>query len=185
MFSPLLGVCSTPPLRALSRERSVCTRVFSRSPSAGHQAQHADATLPGPLPLQVRPAGLLRDLRAGGQRRVSPEPCCPRGAERGSAGCARRRGLGQRVVHLPSALPRGPAVCAARGGAGVCGTVCAARAGRGWARPQTCHLFPSYIPAVVDHRGGMPCMGTFLLHQVRRPRCPARPEPPSHPCPWL
>ncbi|CAO2625504.1 Kinesin-like protein KIF1A [Lemmus lemmus] len=22
-----------------------------------------------------------------------------------------------------------------------------------------------YIPAVVDHRGGMPCMGTFLLHQ--------------------
>jgi hypothetical protein len=24
----------------------------------------------------------------------------------------------------------------------------------------------SYIPAVVDHRGGMPCMGTFLLHQV-------------------
>lgn len=26
-------------------------------------------------------------------------------------------------------------------------------------------------------------MGTFLLHQVRRPRCPARPEPPSHPCP--
>lgn len=25
----------------------------------------------------------------------------------------------------------------------------------------------SYIPAVVDHRGGMPCHGTFLLHQVR------------------
>lgn len=24
----------------------------------------------------------------------------------------------------------------------------------------------SYIPAVVDHRGGMPCHGTFLLHQV-------------------
>uniref|UniRef100_A0A8C9UWK6 plus-end-directed kinesin ATPase n=1 Tax=Spermophilus dauricus TaxID=99837 RepID=A0A8C9UWK6_SPEDA len=23
----------------------------------------------------------------------------------------------------------------------------------------------AYIPAVVDHRGGMPCMGTFLLHQ--------------------
>ncbi|MBW01374.1 Kinesin-like protein KIF1A, partial [Eschrichtius robustus] len=32
-----------------------------------------------------------------------------------------------------------------------------------------------YIPAVVDHRGGMPCMGTFLLHQawVRAP-CLAR-----------
>lgn len=27
-------------------------------------------------------------------------------------------------------------------------------------------LFSSYIPAVVDHRGGMPCHGTFLLHQV-------------------
>jgi len=26
--------------------------------------------------------------------------------------------------------------------------------------------FFSYIPAVVDHRGGMPCHGTFLLHQV-------------------
>uniref|UniRef100_A0A8C3HMJ4 Uncharacterized protein n=1 Tax=Chrysemys picta bellii TaxID=8478 RepID=A0A8C3HMJ4_CHRPI len=25
--------------------------------------------------------------------------------------------------------------------------------------------FFSYIPAVVDHRGGMPCLGTFLLHQ--------------------
>lgn len=32
-----------------------------------------------------------------------------------------------------------------------------------------CHaaiLSSSYIPAVVDHRGGMPCHGTFLLHQV-------------------
>ncbi|KAB0403644.1 hypothetical protein E2I00_000341, partial [Balaenoptera physalus] len=28
-----------------------------------------------------------------------------------------------------------------------------------------------YIPAVVDHRGGMPCMGTFLLHQDRD-HCP-------------
>ncbi|KAL2300971.1 hypothetical protein Nmel_011526 [Mimus melanotis] len=31
-----------------------------------------------------------------------------------------------------------------------------------------CHaaiLSSSYIPAVVDHRGGMPCHGTFLLHQ--------------------
>lgn len=24
----------------------------------------------------------------------------------------------------------------------------------------------SYIPAGVDHRGGMPCHGTFMLHQV-------------------
>lgn len=30
----------------------------------------------------------------------------------------------------------------------------------------TITIFSSYIPAVVDHRGGMPCMGTFLLHQV-------------------
>lgn len=30
-----------------------------------------------------------------------------------------------------------------------------------------CHVsVSSYIPAVVDHRGGMPCHGTFLLHQV-------------------
>lgn len=28
-------------------------------------------------------------------------------------------------------------------------------------------LLFSYIPAVVDHRAGMPCHGTFLLHQVR------------------
>lgn len=40
-------------------------------------------------------------------------------------------------------------------------------------------LCSSYIPAVVDHRGGMPCMGTFLLHQVRSPPCPA------HLCPRL
>ncbi|KAG7272490.1 hypothetical protein CRUP_005962 [Coryphaenoides rupestris] len=26
-----------------------------------------------------------------------------------------------------------------------------------------------YIPSVVDHRGGMPCHGTFLLHQVTAP----------------
>lgn len=35
-----------------------------------------------------------------------------------------------------------------------------------------CHtaiLSSSYIPAVVDHRGGMPCHGTFLLHQVFTP----------------
>uniref|UniRef100_A0A2K6T4G5 plus-end-directed kinesin ATPase n=1 Tax=Saimiri boliviensis boliviensis TaxID=39432 RepID=A0A2K6T4G5_SAIBB len=32
-----------------------------------------------------------------------------------------------------------------------------------------------YIPAVVDHRGGMPCMGTFLLHQG--PPCPLRRDP--------
>lgn len=31
--------------------------------------------------------------------------------------------------------------------------------------------FPSYIPAVVDHRGGMPCHGTFLLHQVCQSHC--------------
>lgn len=37
----------------------------------------------------------------------------------------------------------------------------------------TISLFSSYIPAVVDHRGGMPCMGTFLLHQVGSPPCPA------------
>lgn len=29
-----------------------------------------------------------------------------------------------------------------------------------------CLSLSSYIPAVVDHRGGMPCHGTFLLHQV-------------------
>ena len=29
-----------------------------------------------------------------------------------------------------------------------------------------CALSVSYIPSVVDHRGGMPCHGTFLLHQV-------------------
>lgn len=23
-----------------------------------------------------------------------------------------------------------------------------------------------YIPAIVDHTGGLPCQGTFLLHQV-------------------
>lgn len=28
-----------------------------------------------------------------------------------------------------------------------------------------CFALFSYIPAVVDHRGGMPCHGTFLLHQ--------------------
>lgn len=31
------------------------------------------------------------------------------------------------------------------------------------------HLSPSlhrYIPAVVDHSGGLPCHGTYLLHQV-------------------
>lgn len=34
------------------------------------------------------------------------------------------------------------------------------------------HLcLPSYIPAVVDHRGGMPCHGTFLLHQVCQSQC--------------
>uniref|UniRef100_A0A8B9CT42 plus-end-directed kinesin ATPase n=1 Tax=Anser brachyrhynchus TaxID=132585 RepID=A0A8B9CT42_9AVES len=37
-------------------------------------------------------------------------------------------------------------------------------------RPAPCALLPwacrvGYIPAVVDHRGGMPCHGTFLLHQ--------------------
>lgn len=31
-----------------------------------------------------------------------------------------------------------------------------------------CSVFVlSYIPSVVDHRGGMPCHGTFLLHQVK------------------
>lgn len=39
----------------------------------------------------------------------------------------------------------------------------------GQAAVALCHatiLSSSYIPAVVDHRGGMPCHGTFLLHQV-------------------
>lgn len=39
----------------------------------------------------------------------------------------------------------------------------------------------SYIPAVVDHRGGMPCMGTFLLHQVPGPPCPSPLMPPPLP----
>lgn len=26
-----------------------------------------------------------------------------------------------------------------------------------------------YIPAVVDHSGGLPCHGTYLLHQVSAP----------------
>lgn len=46
----------------------------------------------------------------------------------------------------------------------------------------------SYIPAVVDHRGGMPCMGTFLLHQVQPPAwttrpllCPSPASPLPHP----
>lgn len=30
-----------------------------------------------------------------------------------------------------------------------------------------CLPIPSYIPAVVDHQRGMPCHGTYLLHQVR------------------
>ena len=67
-----------------------------------------------------------------------------------------------------------PALCSALGARP---SVLRVRARWGRARPQTCRLSPSYIPAVVDHRGGMPCMGTFLLHQVRRPCRPARPEP--------
>ncbi|KTG40357.1 hypothetical protein cypCar_00007722 [Cyprinus carpio] len=31
--------------------------------------------------------------------------------------------------------------------------------------PPLCKDLISYIPAVVDHRGGMPCHGAFLLHQ--------------------
>lgn len=34
-----------------------------------------------------------------------------------------------------------------------------------------CLSLCSYIPAVVDHRGGMPCHGTFLLHQVWPSHC--------------
>lgn len=36
--------------------------------------------------------------------------------------------------------------------------------------PSNCFLvrfcFYRYIPAVVDHTAGLPCQGTFLLHQV-------------------
>lgn len=42
----------------------------------------------------------------------------------------------------------------------------------GQAAGALCHATipsSSYIPAVVDHRGGMPCHGTFLLHQVCPP----------------
>lgn len=105
---------------------------------------------------------------------------------RGGAGvrgkCGARRGLGQRVVFpCPVLCSGGPAGCAVRAGRdrGLWDPVCAVGAGRGRARPQPCRLSSSYIPAVVDHRGGMPCMGTFLLHQVRRPRCPC----PAHPAP--
>lgn len=34
---------------------------------------------------------------------------------------------------------------------------------------------------MVDHRGGMPCLGTFLLHQVRG--LPAQPASCPLPCP--
>ncbi len=31
---------------------------------------------------------------------------------------------------------------------------------------KLCVVYCSYIPAVVDHTGGLPCHGTYLLHQV-------------------
>lgn len=76
---------------------SVCFSPVA--PSARHQAQHADAALPRALPLQVRPAGLLRDLRAGGQWRVSPKAgAAHAGDGLGSSGVVEQggvRGLGQ------------------------------------------------------------------------------------------
>lgn len=32
--------------------------------------------------------------------------------------------------------------------------------------PPVSHTSHRYIPAIVDHTGGLPCQGTFLLHQV-------------------
>lgn len=67
------------------------------------------------------------------------------------------------VFLCPCLLSLGPGPCQGRAG-----------------RSQHLTLFSSsYIPAVVDHRGGMPCMGTFLLHQVCSPACPhSVPSPP-------
>lgn len=50
--------------------------------------------------------------------------------------------------------------------------ICPVLGTSGQADGALCHaaiLSSSYIPAVVDHRGGMPCHGTFLLHQVLPP----------------
>lgn len=55
--------------------------------------------------------------------------------------------------------------------------------GRGGGLHLTITVFSSYIPAVVDHRGGMPCMGTFLLHQVGSLTClPLALPHPEIPC---
>ena len=178
--SPLLGVCSLPPLRTLTQERPVCTRVSSLSPSAGHQAQHADAALPRALPLQVRPAGLFRDLRAGGQRRVSPEPVLP---ARGGAGvlgmCGARRGLEQRVCSLAlCSAPGGRRLCGTRGAGRICGTLCP-YCGRG-AGPGT----PSALPPLFQlHPGsGGPPRRDAVHGDLPAPpgaeTSPPRPAPP-------
>lgn len=108
--------------------------------SAGHKAQHYEALHGRTLSRQVWPHGLLWDLWAGSQRRVSLLFWIYLfiyffgNSKRWSYislyhfSCYFRKCL----LAIPEHFP-----------------------------------LSSYIPAVVDHRGGMPCHGTFLLHQVR------------------